>query len=146
MSSQHPHLTDQLCFAIYNSNRLLNQFYKKSLSPFGLTYTQYLVLLALWEKDGQSLQALGQKLNLASNTLTPLLRRLEDKGLLMRLRPEKDQRQLIVQLTDRGEKLQEEVEKVLNSCLSEVTFFSADKLRDMIKDQQDLAEALKEQN
>ncbi|AXQ79105.1 MarR family transcriptional regulator [Streptococcus chenjunshii] len=146
MSKQQPYLANQLCFAIYNSNRLLNQFYKKSLSPFGLTYTQYLVLLALWEKDGQSLRELGEKLDLASNTLTPLLKRLEDKNYLLRLRPEKDQRQLIVQLTENGKELQIQVEKVLDSCLTEVTFFPADKLREMIKDHQDLAAMLKERN
>lgn len=88
MPEQHPTLTNQLCFAIYNANRVFNQFYKQKLAKFDLTYTQYIVLLALWETDNLALRELGKQLDLASNTLTPLLKRLEDKGYLTRIRPE----------------------------------------------------------
>lgn len=142
MTNQDPTLTNQLCFAIYQNNRLFNQFYKQNLKTFDLTYTQYLVLLALWEKDEQYLHDLGESLDLASNTLTPLLKRLEEKGYLIRLRPQKDKRQLFVKLTAQGKELQKNIEKVLATCFSDFANFSPEKITDMIEDNRRLSERL----
>ena len=81
------HYSKQLCHSFYQVNKLFNQFYMKNLTEFDLTYTQYLVLLVLWEKAPLTLKELGKKLDLASNTLTPLLKRLEEKGYIQRLVP-----------------------------------------------------------
>lgn len=85
-------LTNQLCFSVYNVSRLFTKFYEQVLSDYGLTYSQYLVLVSLWEQDNQTLYNIGQSLNLKSNTLTPLLKRLEIAGWIERkkLNPIKD--------------------------------------------------------
>lgn len=74
MNQQYRGLANQLCFSAYNVSRLFAQFYEKELKQFGLTYSQYLVLLVLWENDEQPLNVIGQQLDLSSNTLTPLLK------------------------------------------------------------------------
>ena len=73
-------LSEQLCFSVYQANHLFNQFYQKALKDFDLTYPQYLVLLALWEKDGQSVRDLAGTLGIGSNTLTPMFKRMETMG------------------------------------------------------------------
>ena len=98
-------LDKQLCFAIYEVNRLFNKFYHQSLSEFNLTYPQYIVLLALWEKDELQLKELMYVLSLKSNTLTPLLKRLEENGWVSREKPDTDKRQLIVKLTEKAKKI-----------------------------------------
>lgn len=127
------HLSKQLCFSYYNVNRLFNQFYKESLKSFGLTYTQYLTLVSLWDKTSQYLNELGSELDLASNTLTPLLKRLEEKGYIIRLKPEKDRRQLIVQLTDEGKILQQQVESRLLDCFANFEGLDEDKALELIE-------------
>lgn len=126
------HLSKQLCFSYYNVNRLFNQFYKESLKSFGLTYTQYLTLVSLWDNPSQYLNELGSELDLASNTLTPLLKRLEEKGYIIRLKPEKDKRQLIVQLTDEGKALQQQVESRLLECFANFEGLDEDKALQLI--------------
>ncbi|AUS71128.1 HTH-type transcriptional regulator MgrA [Lactiplantibacillus plantarum] len=111
-------LANQLCFSIYNANRLFNKFYVETLTPFKLTYAQYLVLMALWERDDQSLHELGQVLRLSSNTLTPLLRRMEDAGWLQRERPATDRRQLVIHLTTQGKQQQAPIEAAIATCIS----------------------------
>lgn len=143
MFREFPKLTNQLCYAIYNSNRMLNQFYKKKLLAFDLTYTQYIVLLVLWEKDNIKLYELGDTLELSSNTLTPLLKRLEEKGYLRRIQPEKDKRQLVIQLTQAGQALQLEIQSVLNACFSEEIDFSPVVMQQMIADNIRLTQAIK---
>ena len=143
MLREFPKLTNQLCYAIYNTNRMLNQFYKKKLLAFDLTYTQYIVLLVLWEKDNIKLYELGQTLDLSSNTLTPLLKRLEEKGYLRRIQPEKDKRQLVIQLTQAGKALQTEIQSVLNACFSEEIDFSPAVMQQMIADNVRLTQAIK---
>jgi len=95
-------LEHQLCFAVYSAAHAFNRFYKPILGPHGLTYPQYLVLLVLWEEDGQSVSGIGDKLMLDSGTLTPLLKRLEASGFVARARSEKDERQVLVRLTETG--------------------------------------------
>lgn len=111
-------LKHQLCFFTYKVNRLFNKFYEKQLRQFNLTFSQYLVLLTLWEENPQTLLAIGKKLNLASNTLTPLLKRLEKDGWVQRNRDENDKRNLIIKLTEKGIVEQEAVHKAISKCIS----------------------------
>jgi DNA-binding MarR family transcriptional regulator len=98
-------LDKQLCFALYSASLAMTKVYKPLLAPLGLTYPQYLVMLALWEDDGQSVSALGDKLALDSGTLTPLLKRLEAQGQITRERDSEDERRVIVRLTAAGQRL-----------------------------------------
>lgn len=110
-------LANQLCFSAYNVSRLFAQFYEKKLKQFGITYSQYLVLLTLWEDNPQTLNSIGRHLDLSSNTLTPLLKRLEQSGWVKRERQQSDKRQLIITLTDNGQQQQEAVFEAISSCL-----------------------------
>lgn len=110
-------LANQLCFLAYNVSRLFAQFYEKKLKQFGITYSQYLVLLTLWEENPQTLNSIGRHLDLSSNTLTPLLKRLEQSGWVKRERQQSDKRQLIITLTDNGQQQQEAVFEAISSCL-----------------------------
>lgn len=110
-------LANQLCFSAYNVSRLFAQFYEKKLKQFGITYSQYLVLLTLWEENPQTLNSIGRHLDLYSNTLTPLLKRLEQSGWVKRERQQSDKRQLIITLTDNGQQQQEAVFEAISSCL-----------------------------
>ena len=98
-------LDKQLCFALYSASLAMTKVYKPLLAPLGLTYPQYLVMLALWEDDARTVSALGDKLALDSGTLTPLLKRLEAQGQLSRERDAADERRVIVRLSDAGRKL-----------------------------------------
>jgi DNA-binding MarR family transcriptional regulator len=95
-------LDRQLCFALYSSSLAMTKLYKPLLAPLGLTYPQYLVMLVLWEAQGLSVSALGQRLSLDSGTLTPLLKRLEQQGLVQRRRAQDDERRVDIFLTDEG--------------------------------------------
>lgn len=92
----------QLCFALYSASLAMTKLYKPLLAPLGLTYPQYLVMLVLWEQDGQAVSAIGERLTLDSGTLTPLLKRLEASGLVQRLRDAADERRVLIQLTPEG--------------------------------------------
>lgn len=106
MADLPPRLSDLLCFAIYSANGAFNRAYKPILDGLGLTYPQYVVMVALWEKDDVTVGSLGERVFLESNTLTPLLKRLEAAGLLERARDPKDERQVRIRLTDAGRALQ----------------------------------------
>jgi len=95
-------LENQLCFPLYATSRLVTKCYQPLLDELGLTYPQYLVLLVLWETDSVNLKVLSEKLQLQSNTLTPLLKRMEDTGLISRTRSEEDERSMIMALTKKG--------------------------------------------
>ena len=99
-------LDDQLCFSVYAASHAFNRFYKPLLEPLGLTYPQYLVLLTLWEEEGLPFKGFGDRLGLDSGTLTPLLRRMEDGGLVTRKRDERDERMVRVHLTTKGRRLE----------------------------------------
>ncbi|MFD0896498.1 MarR family winged helix-turn-helix transcriptional regulator [Loigolactobacillus binensis] len=118
MAEEEMQLTNQLCFSVYNASRLFSKFYQQVLAPFKLTYPQYLVLLSLWAKDNQSLHELGAELKLNSNTLTPLLKRLEVAGWINRQRPENDRRQLKIQLTPLAKQQQHAVYTAVSTCIS----------------------------
>ena len=98
-------LDHQLCFALYSSSLAMTKLYKPLLDPLGLTYPQYLVMLVLWEGDGLTVSALGERLQLDSGTLTPLLKRLESAGLVQRLRDSADERRVLLRLTPAGRAL-----------------------------------------
>lgn len=105
--SDAQNLDDFLCFAIYSTNLAVNRLNKSVLDKLGLTYLQYIVLVALYEQDDQIVSALGDKLFLDSSTLTPLLKRLEAMGHVTRQRDPEDERQVRVRLTPQGRKVRE---------------------------------------
>ena len=100
-------LDNQLCFRLYTASRLITQAYHPLLSGIGLTYPQYLVMMVLWEKDGQPVNDIAKKLYLETNTVTPLLKRMEAEGFLSRSKGKADARQVIVRLTPKGRALEE---------------------------------------
>lgn len=100
-------LSDFLCFAVYSANLAFGKAYKPILEKLGLTYTQYITIIALWEEDHQNVRGLGEKLFLESNTLTPILKKLEAMGYLERQRDPNDERQVVVSLTKSGRRLRE---------------------------------------
>ncbi|KRL13466.1 MarR family winged helix-turn-helix transcriptional regulator [Schleiferilactobacillus perolens] len=110
-------LDQQLCFSIYQAHKVFNHFYTKALAPFSLTYSQYIVLLALWQYGTLSVKDLGARVGLDSGTLTPLLKRLEKDGWLTRSRSKNDERKLDVALTDHGQAMQEKVYERVGTCL-----------------------------
>ena len=109
-------LNSFLCFAIYSANHAMNRVYKPLLEELGLTYPQYIVMVVLWEKDKQTVKSLGKQLFLESNTLTPLLKRLEKMGHVTRQRDVVDERQVLICLTQQGKGLREKALKI-PSCL-----------------------------
>ncbi|HET9413309.1 MAG TPA: MarR family winged helix-turn-helix transcriptional regulator [Pseudolabrys sp.] len=106
-AEEPPKLDDFLCFAIYSTNLAVNRVYKPLLDQLGLTYPQYIVLIALYDEDDQTVGGLGDKLFLDSSTLTPLLKRMESMGHLTRQRDPQDERQVRVRLTPQGRSLRE---------------------------------------
>lgn len=98
-------LDSMLCFAVYAAEHAFTRFYKPRLDALGLTYPQYLAFLVLWESDGLTVKALGDRLFLDSGTITPLLKRLEGRSLLRRQRDEEDERQVRIYLTPEGRAL-----------------------------------------
>jgi len=112
MSKEEFKLDNQLCFRLYTASRLLTQAYHPLLSQQGLTYPQYLVLLVLWEKDAQPVNDIAKRLFLETNTVTPLLQRMEKEGILTRTKGKEDARQMIVSLTRKGKDLQNKLADV----------------------------------
>ena len=101
-------LSKQLCFPLYACSREMIKLYKPFLDELGLTYTQYITLMVLWEHKAMTVKALGQELYLDSGTLTPLLKKLEEKGLVTRRRSDQDERNLIVTITEAGEAMKDQ--------------------------------------
>lgn len=108
MQTDH-HLDQQLCFALYSAARSATAAHRDALARIGLTYTQYVTLLALWERDGQAVTELGEALHLDSGTLSPLLKRLSASGLVERRREGEDARRVTIHLTDAGRELESQV-------------------------------------
>jgi DNA-binding MarR family transcriptional regulator len=107
MQPEELKLADFLCFAIYSANLTFGKAYKPMLDVLGLTYTQYITVIALYEEGNQTVSGLGDKLFLESNTLTPILKKLESLGYVYRQRDSADERQVLVGLTDAGRALRE---------------------------------------
>jgi len=101
-------LDNQLCFRFYTVSRLITQAYQPLLKSLGLTYPQYLVMLVLWEKDKQPVNDIAKRLKLNTNTVTPLLKRMEEDGLVTREKGQVDARQVIVKLTEKGRLMEEQ--------------------------------------
>ena len=99
-------LDNQLCFRLYTASRLITQAYHPHLSGIGLTYPQYLVMMVLWEQDGLPVNDIAKKLYLETNTVTPLLKRMEAEGFITRKKGKDDARQVIVHLTEKGRELE----------------------------------------
>ena len=99
-------LNDQLCFALYATSNAITRFYRPHLKKLGLTYPQYIAMRALWEGDGVTVTRLGERLELDSGTVTPLLKRLEGAGLVRRQRDKQDERRVLVFLTPQGAALE----------------------------------------
>jgi DNA-binding MarR family transcriptional regulator len=128
-------LDEQLCFALYAASRRMTATYRPMLDALGLTYPQYLVMLVLWERDGLTVRELGERLQLDSGTLTPLLKRLEQAELVGRYRRQSDEREVEITLTQAGRNLHERALDVPR-CLANCLHMSADdfiRLRDELK-------------
>lgn len=120
-------LDKQLCFALYSASLAMTRLYKPLLEPLGMTYPQYLALLVLWEQDALNVSQLGERLFLDSGTLTPLLKRMEASGWLLRERAADDERRVIVSLTRQGRALRARA-RAVPAKLASATGCSADEL------------------
>ena len=135
-------LDNQLCFALYSTSLAMTKLYKPLLESLGLTYPQYLVMLALWEEDGQMVSALGQRLSLDSGTLTPLLKRLQASGLVSRIRDAADERRVHIVLTAEGRRLKAKAVQV-PQCVLAATTRSIDELVQLTQQLRGLREQIK---
>lgn len=117
MAYEQLKLDNQLCFRLYTAARLVTSAYTPYFKKFGITYPQYLVLMVLWEKDNRVISEITDLLKLETNTVTPLLQRMEKQGLIVRQKSVSDSRQRVVSLTKEGKKLEEEIKEVPN-CLA----------------------------
>ena len=132
-------LDQQLCFALYAASRSVTSLYRPLLEPLGLTYPQYLVMLVLWEQDGLTVRELGQRLQLDSGTLTPLLKRLQVAELVTRQRRQQDEREVDIRLTDTGLALREKasgIPECLAQCM-QLPIEQVQSLRDELSDSPD---------
>lgn len=112
MINEHLKLDNQLCFPIYAASRLIIRSYQPYLDKLDITYPQYLVMLVLWEKDEMTVNAISKKLILNTNTITPLLQRMENQHLIVRQRSVIDERKVVVSLTQKGKDLQESAQEI----------------------------------
>ena len=108
-------LREFLCFAVYSASHAFNRVYQPLLKDLELTYPQFIALVLLWEQDGQTVGELGQKLFLQSNTLTPMLKRLEALGYIKRSRDSADERQVRINLTEAGRRLRQRASDIVRS-------------------------------
>lgn len=123
-------IDDFLCFAVYSASHAFNRLYKPLLDELGLTYPQYLVMVTLWERDDRTVGEIGEQLFLESNTLTPLLKRMEAAGLVSRSRDPADERQVRLRLTGEGRALLEKARRV-PPCVLEATGLTAEEARSL---------------
>jgi DNA-binding MarR family transcriptional regulator len=132
-------LDNQLCFALYSTSLAMTKLYKPHLDRLGLTYPQYVAMLVLWEQDKLSVKDLGARLFLDSGTLTPLLKRLEAQGYVERRRNTSDERQVLIELTEKGRKLQTAARSVPEKVFgaTECSVGELVKLRDQLTDMRD---------
>lgn len=112
MDSTQLQLSNQICFPLYSVSRLITKAYKPYLDKMGITYPQYLVLMVLWEKDGVTVNEISDKLLLNTNTLSPLLKRMEKLEIITRTRSTTDERTVIISLTEKGRKIKNQAEPI----------------------------------
>lgn len=148
-SQEYPHpqlkLENQLCFAIYASSREMTKMYQPLLENLGLTYSQYLVMLVLWEQQECTVKELGTALYLDSGTLTPLLKRLEAAGLIVRKRSTEDERKVHITLTDAGWALQQQAVSIPDD-LRDRTCMDVDKLDELLHEFRNLLKTVHDVN
>ncbi|MCJ2052199.1 MarR family winged helix-turn-helix transcriptional regulator [Methylobacterium sp. J-070] len=126
-------LDNQLCYALYAAAHRMTKSYRPLLERLGLTYPQYLVLLVLWEQDGVTVSEIGRRLRLDSGTLTPVLKRLESAGFLLRTRRQSDEREVEIALTPAGAALRSEAVSVRESVMCQLEL-SEPEIRALRKD------------
>ncbi len=128
-------LDNQLCFALYACSREITKVYKPFLDRLGITYTQYVTLLALWEEDNIAIKELGNRLHLDSGTLTPLLKKLEKANLVERIRDKEDERSVVIRLTEEGQELKKSAMDIPNGvlCSTGLSIEEVEALRDKLK-------------
>ena len=129
-----PQLDEQLCFSLYAASLAMNKVYRKRLRPLGITYSQYLVLMVLWQQDALTVTGIGERLFLDSATLTPLLKRMETQQLISRTRAVNDERQVIIALLPAGSVLRKQA-AALNaavSCATDCSPTEADRLNQQL--------------
>lgn len=124
-------LDDHICFALYAATHAMTRVYQPLLQTVGLTYPQYIVMVALWERDGRSIGDLGRALGLESNTLTPLLKRLETAGYVDRHRSREDERRVIVTLTGDGRAMRDAT-AVIPACIFEACGMTPEEMSDLV--------------
>jgi MarR family transcriptional regulator, organic hydroperoxide resistance regulator len=137
MAYEQLKLENQLCFPVYAVSRLITREYQPFLDRLEITYPQYLVLMVLWEHEPLPVNDIAKKLILNTNTITPLLKRMEQQGLITRKRSEKDERNVLVQLTGKGRKLQEKASHIPEALIkrfsdSELTLGDLVKLKESL--------------
>lgn len=138
-------LGEFLCFAVYSANHAFNRVYQPLLREPGITYPQFIALLLLWERDDQTVGDLGEKLFLQSNTLTPMLKRLESLGYIKRSRDSADERQVRVRLTEAGRKLQVRAAQIVRH-VADATGLQAKQIKQLTEEITVLRKALAGQN
>jgi DNA-binding MarR family transcriptional regulator len=116
-TKQAPQLDDQLCFALYSTSLAMTKLYRKLLRGLGITYSQYLVMMVLWQQNDVTVSDIGERLFLDSATLTPLLKRMEAQDLITRVRATNDERQVIISLTKAGNTLRKQAAELPDSVL-----------------------------
>ena len=140
-------LDNQLCFRLYTASRLVAGAYGPYFEQLGITYPQYLVLLVLWEQDRQPVNDIAKRLHLETNTVTPLLQRMEKAGLIARKRGEKDSRQRIVSLTPQAIAMREKAKEIPNQLTAEIAkYVSLDEMMALIPSLDKLIEGLQQSN
>lgn len=132
MTNEKLKLENQLCFPVYAASRLITREYQPLLDSLEITYPQYLVLMVLWENDNLPVNDIAKTLILKTNTITPLLKRMEQLGLVKRKRSVEDERKVLVQLTPKGKQLQVKATEIPDLLLKKVSE-SEIKLDDLIK-------------
>ena len=125
-----PDVHGMLCFSLYSAGHAFTQLYRPMLDKLGLTYPQYLVMVTLWNQDGRTVKELSGILFLESSTLTPLLKRLETAGLITRTRNPKDEREVLIHLTEKGEELKSET-STITRCIVDTLGMDADIIADI---------------
>jgi MarR family transcriptional regulator, organic hydroperoxide resistance regulator len=130
-----------LCFAIYSASHAFNRVYQPLLKELSLTYSQFIALVLLWEQDGQTVGELGEKLFLQSNTLTPMLKRLETLGYIKRSRNSADERQVRINLTEAGRKLRVRASDIVR-CVRKATGLQDKQVEELVDEVDALRRAL----
>ncbi|WP_050181667.1 MarR family winged helix-turn-helix transcriptional regulator [Domibacillus robiginosus] len=136
-------LNSQLCFAVYETAGEFNKLYTSVLQPFGLTYPQYLVLLALWEKDEVTMKELGSKLHLGTGTLTPMISRMQQNGWVRKERSKEDERKVFIYIEEKARRQQPDITKRVAEEI-ELCRINAEEYKELMTRLNNLHQKLKE--